>query len=112
MSHPEAPKAAPKATTIDLLTSIPGRTEFRIIHGVSMELSFENVMCKLCMLWGINVKDFQHCAVSYHNNTLAKNIVIDTQDEWKHACENNFYRLTQRPLGLELFKRTVPSEAE
>lgn len=104
--------------TFTFLTSIPGRQERRLVHGISARLIFRELKRKLCDVW--EVINAESCVVSYGLYSLSMQVTISTQEEWQHALDNDFFVASPsnvahqgKPILLELRRKAAPpSEAE
>lgn len=98
---------------IDLVVTIPGREEYRLVPSISSKLTFAEVLRKLGEVWG--VADTQGFTVSYysHYNSVCETLVLATEEEWRfHFNEDFGWRKLPAFLELTFFKRAAPSETE
>lgn len=99
--------------TLDLVVSIPGSDELRLVPDITATLTFAELLIKLGKVWDLDAID--DCAISYCWEAISKDIVIATSSEWIIHYKRNFGRppaREQEPLMIRFFKRVAPSGAE
>lgn len=103
-------KPQEEETHLQVVVSIPGRTERRAVL-VSKSCSFVELRRRLCAAW--NVSNADERALLYRHSITGHIMLVTTPEEWADAVRSkSTYRQQDRPLLLELCECSAPTSAE